>query len=129
MSGENVEVVKQLYAAFNRRDLSLDALTDDYKFVTSPEVPDAGIYRGEAAQRWLKAWIESFEELVIEAIEIIDAGDKVVVAMIQRGRPRGSQTAVEGRWWQVWTFRGGNPSRTEMFSERAEALEAAGLRE
>jgi hypothetical protein len=77
----------------------------------------------------LTAWVESFEELTVEATEIIDAGDKVVVAMLQRGRPRESQTVVEGRWWQAVTLRGGEVARIESFPERAQALEAAGLRE
>ena len=71
--------------------------------------------------------MESFEDLTIEATEVVDAGDKVVVALFQRGRPRGSQTAVEGRWWQVTTLRGGQIARSETFQERAQALEAAGL--
>jgi ketosteroid isomerase-like protein len=33
------------------------------------------------------------------------------------------------RFAQVWTFRDGLIARMEMYSERAEALEAAGLRE
>jgi hypothetical protein len=36
---------------------------------------------------------------------------------------------VEGRWWQVMTFRDGLIVRSEVFPERAEALEAAGLSE
>ena len=80
-------------------------------FVASPEPPDAGTYRGDAAVRWMTAWVESFEGHTIEATEIIDAGrDKVFVAILQRGRPRGSQTEVEGRWWTVMTLRGGSSS-------------------
>jgi ketosteroid isomerase-like protein len=33
------------------------------------------------------------------------------------------------RYYQVWSFRGGKVIRLENFRERAEALEAAGLRE
>jgi ketosteroid isomerase-like protein len=75
----------------------------------------------------MTAWVESFEGHTIEAAEIIDAGDQVLVAILQRGRPRGSQTVVEGRWWVVMTLRGGEIARAEVFPERAQALEAAGL--
>ena len=76
----------------------------------------------------MTAWVNSFEGHTIEATEIIDAGgDKVFVAILQRGRPRGSQTVVEGRWWVVMTLRGGELARTEVFPERAQALKAAGL--
>src|SRR5829696_9111806 len=49
--------------------------------------------------------------------------------ILQRGHPGGSESAVEGRWWLVVTFRQGAIARTENFSHRSEALEAAGLRE
>ncbi len=130
MSQENMEIVRTAFEQFARGDFSAWAdFPDDFEFVTSPELPDAGTYRGEAALRWLTAWVESFEELTVEATEISDAGDKVVVAILQRGRPRESETVVEGRWWQVVTLRGGEVARIESFPERAQALEAAGLSE
>jgi ketosteroid isomerase-like protein len=130
MSQENVEIVRAMHEQFARGDFSWFAdLADDFEFVTSPEVPDAGTYHGEAAQRWLTAWVESFGGHTIEATEIIDAGDKVFVAILQRGRVRGSQTVVEGRWWSVVTLREGVVARGEVFPERAQALEAAGLEE
>ncbi len=130
MSQENMEIVRTAFEQFACGDFSAWAdFPDDFEFVTSPELPDAGTYRGEAALRWLTAWVESFEELTVEATEISDAGDKVVVAILQRGRPRESETVVEGRWWQVVTLRGGEVARIESFPERAQALEAAGLSE
>ena len=130
MSQEHVEIVRGMYEQFARGDFSAWAdLPADVEFVTSPEVPDAGTYRGEAAIRWMTAWVESFEGHTMEATEIIGAGDKVLVAILQRGRPRGSQTVVEGRWWVVHTLRGGEIVRAEVVQERAHAFEAAGLRE
>jgi ketosteroid isomerase-like protein len=128
MSKENVEIVRAFYEQFARGDFSaLAELGDDFEFVTSPELPDAGAYRGEAALGWMRTWVESFDQLTMEATEIIDAGDKVVVGLFQRGRPHGSKTAVEGRWWQVVTLQGGDVVGAQTFPERAPALEAAGL--
>ena len=131
MSEENVEIVRAMYEPFARGDFSAWAdLPEDFVFVASPELPDAGTYHGDAAVRWMTAWVESFEGHKIEATEIIDAGgDKVLVAIVQRGRPRGSQTVVEGHWWVVMTLPGGELARAEVFPERAQALEAAGLEE
>jgi ketosteroid isomerase-like protein len=130
MSQENVEIVRAMFEQFSRGDFSSWAdLPDDFEFVTSPELPDAGTYRGEAASRWMTAWMKSFEGLTIEATEAIDADDKVFVGILQRGRPRGSQAAVGGRWWVVVTLREGVIARVEAFPERTPALEAAGLRE
>ena len=122
-------MVRQRFARTASGDFrfKLDELADDFEFVTSPEVPDSGTYRGEAAIRWNEAWIASFDEMTITATEIEGAGDKVFVGMLQRGRPRGADRTVEGHWWQVVTFRDGKVARAELFSQRALALEAAGL--
>ena len=133
MSQENVQALRAAFERYAHGDFSpIGALGDDFELVISPEAPDAGTYRGEEARRWLRAWVASFEEMTIEATEILDSGDKVLLGMTQRGRPPGvdPHTAlVEGHWWQVSTFREGEIVRAEMFPERAQALEAAGLGE
>jgi ketosteroid isomerase-like protein len=131
MSEENVETVRAIYEQFARGDFSAWAnLPNDFEFVASPEMPDAGTYRGQAASRFLMAWVDSFEGHTIKATEIFDGGgDKVFVEFLQHGRPRGSPAVLERRWWMVITFRGGVGVRGEVFPERAQALEAAGLSE
>ena len=75
MSQENVEIVRAMYEPFARGDFSAWAeLPDYFEFVISPELPDAGTYRGTAAARWMTAWVQSFEGHTIEATEILDAG-------------------------------------------------------
>jgi ketosteroid isomerase-like protein len=130
MSEENVDALRAAFGMYARGDFSpIGMLGDEFELVISPEAPDAGTYRGEEARRWLRAWVASFEGMTIEATEILDAGDKVFLGMTQRGRPPGSAVSVEGRWWQVSSFRGREIVRVEMFPDRAQALEAAGLRE
>src|SRR5262245_55691624 len=131
MSEENVETVRAIVDRTAQGDFSrwLDYVTDDFVFVTSPDLPDAGTYRGEAAKEWLTAWVESFVGHTIEASDFIDAGDKVFFEIFQRGRPPGSQVAVEGRWWVVNRFREGAISMFEVFDERGNALKVAGLSE
>jgi ketosteroid isomerase-like protein len=131
MSQENVEIVRAFFDPLAQGDTSrwISEVTDDFVFVTSPEVPDAGTYRGEGARRWIATWAESFEGYTVEATEFTDAGDKVFLRILQRGRPHGSQVAVEGRWWVVVTVREGVIAQAEVFLERTEALEAAGVSE
>jgi ketosteroid isomerase-like protein len=132
MSQENVEATRAAYEQYySQGDFRpfFAAITDDFEFVTAAEMPDAGTYRGERARVWMAQYIKSFDGFTQEATDIVDAGDKVVVAVLQRGRPRGSETPVESRWWQVVTFRTDGVARVQMFSRRDEALEAAGLRE
>ena len=130
MSEQNVELLRVAFDQYAHGDFSpIEALGDDFELVISPDAPDAGTYSGEEAKRWLRAWVASFEGMTIEATEILDFGDKVFLGMIQRGRPPGSAASVEGHWWQVSTFREDEIVRAEMFPERAQALEAAGLRD
>ena len=131
MSQENVEAVSAAFERFSRGDFTtaFEGMDDDFLFVTAVEMPDGGTYRGQEARDWILAYVASFDDYTQEATEILDAGDSVVVAVLQRGCPRGSDVSVESRWWQVLTFRNGSVTRTQMFSERAQALEAAGLSE
>src|SRR5688500_14768158 len=114
MSEENVGTARAMFDLFARGDFSrwYEQVTDDFVFVTSRDIPDGGTYRGEAARDWVMAWVGAFEGHTMEASEFTDVDDKVLLAIFQRGRPRGSQAAVEGRWWVVMTFRDGAVAKT-----------------
>ena len=59
--------------------------------------------------------------------EIIDAGDRVVLSAHHRGRGRGSGIKVDARLYEVYTLRRGKVIRVDEYTDRAAALEAAGL--
>jgi len=61
--------------------------------------------------------------------EFIDAGDQVVAIVHFRGRGRESGIEVDTRTYAVYTLREGKTIGMEEFTERFEALEAAGLSE
>ena len=62
--------------------------------------------------------------------EFIDAGaNKVLLQYRTYVRGTGSGAKVEFRRWCVVTMRKGRTLRNEWFTDRAEALEAAGLSE
>ena len=137
MSEENVDLVRAAYQAFSRGDFSPnDTLPGDFELVLAREMPDAGTYRGEVARRWLAAWVHSFQRLVLEPTEFMDAGDNVVVGFVQKGWVGGSDSTVELPTWGVATIRdgiGAEPpklvARIQLFTDRSAALEAAGLSE
>jgi ketosteroid isomerase-like protein len=56
-----------------------------------------------------------------------DAGERVVALLRQRGRSKATGLPVEMSLAQVWTLRDGKQTRMDMYSDRSEALEAAGL--
>ena len=73
--------------------------------------------------------MERVEDPHLEVHELTDAGDQVLAALTLRGR--GKQSGVETSWeiWHVWTLRDGRVVGHQAFTNRAEALAAAGLSE
>jgi ketosteroid isomerase-like protein len=89
-----------------------------------------GTYRGRAALLdWMKEWAAEWEEIDYRPNEFIEAGDTVVVDVLYDGRGKGSGVRVEGRFWYVFKLRDGKLLRWELYPEKTQALEAAGLRE
>jgi ketosteroid isomerase-like protein len=137
MSQENLERIRRGYDAFNRGDLASAAKDFDPNIEWKipfdlPDGPPDETYRGpEAVIRFWQNWRAAFADFRIEIEEIIDAGDKVIVFGGVRGRGAESGVDVDTPSFpQLWTFRDdGRPLRVEMFQNRAEALEAAGLSE
>jgi ketosteroid isomerase-like protein len=75
--------------------------------------------------RWKAEWADY--ELIPE--EFADGGDRVVATVRFRARGRGSGIEVDGRLYDVFTLRDGKIVRMDQFTERSEALKAAGLGE
>ncbi len=132
MSQENVEAVRAVYERWSEGDFrsSIDVFDPLVLFVMRPEFPDAGAYLGtERLAEYTRGFLEPWVRLTIEAEEITDAGDSVIVAVRQRGVGAESGAATEFGYFHLWTFRGGKVIRLESIRERPDALEAAGLRQ
>jgi ketosteroid isomerase-like protein len=132
MSEENVEAVRGVYARWSQGDFraDVDVLDPLVVFVMRPDFPDAGSYLGlERVGEYTRGFLEPWTRLTIEAEEITDSGDSVVVAVVQRGVGGGSGAATEFRYFHVWSFRGRKVIRLECVRQRADALQAVGLRE
>ena len=129
MSQENVELVRrgiesvEAFWALLDEDVVWDLGRDP-----PPDIHGVSVGRDsviEASRRYWGTW----DEYSLDADELIDAGSSVVVVVHERGRGRGSGAPFDRRWAQVWTFREGRIVRWELFGDKAEALEAAGLSE
>ena len=132
MSQENVEVALRNIEAFNRRDLRtwLATLRSDAEIDWSrSRAPHKGVYRGRREHEafWGVFW-STFEDVQLENYGFAEAGSEVVYS--QTAHLRGRQgIEVIARSTQVFTLEHGQITCLRMFQERAEALEAAGLRE
>jgi ketosteroid isomerase-like protein len=129
MSSANVELVRQLFEVYRAGDPEPFVPADpDFELVRSAKMPDGGgSFCGSAARASLTAWLDAFEEHEAMPVEFIEAGDKVVVTVLERGRPRGGTRMVQGTWMWVYTVRDGQVRRLEIYADRAEALGAVGL--
>lgn len=79
--------------------------------------------------RIIGEWIGEFDDWREEIDEIRDFGSQVYVVATQKGRGKGSGIEIETRYALLFEVRGGQITRMTMFSEPAEALAAAGVRQ
>jgi ketosteroid isomerase-like protein len=83
----------------------------------------------DEVKRFWKGLDDTFDELRLEPLEILDSGDHVATRLRYYGRGKASGAEIEEEMYhQVATFRAGRIVRMEYFGEWSEALEAAGLR-
>jgi ketosteroid isomerase-like protein len=139
MSQENAEILRRVYEAFNRwgihprgeRNPEIPPLLHpEVEFHTYAGAPEAGVYRGrEAVIAYHERVFGQFESVRIELDELLSAGDRVVVISRQHTVPRGSEAEIVQQVVDVWTIRDGLLAERKAFPTRAEALEAAGMRE
>jgi ketosteroid isomerase-like protein len=131
MSQQNVELVRKLLEVYNERTFveNTDLIDPDVVWdMSRVQLPDADSYTGRSEFRsFVEAWEEGFASEHMEAKEIVDAGDRVVVMVHHRGRGKSSGIEVNQTFAMVWTFRAGRVVRMEMYPTRADALEAAGV--
>ena len=141
MSEQNVEIVRRSvndWNAFMRSELSSDALADlfdtqiELRWHGQQTYPDTPQHlRGVAellafTEQYRDGWVD----LVGEPLELVEApGGRVFGLIRQSGRGRESGVPIVIHFFGVWTIRDGKLHQIEYFRHRAEALEAAGLRE
>jgi ketosteroid isomerase-like protein len=132
MSQENVEIARAAIDAWNRgdREAWLALWDEEAEFYPLRAQLEGESYRGhDGLERFFGELAEDFEDVRVEIDEARDGGEQVVG--IGRFRARGRVSGVDinvplGIFARV---RQGKIVYARFFSEPAEALEAAGLRE
>jgi ketosteroid isomerase-like protein len=131
MSEENIAAIRPVYEAWSKGDFTpqFDVYAPDMEWGYSPDWPDnAGmdVEIGGKSER-LREFLSPWEDWRCEAVEYIDAGDRVVVFTRYTGKGKESGFEVDTPGAHVWTMRDGKATRLEVFPTREPALEAAGL--
>jgi uncharacterized protein len=131
MSQTNLEMVKALMDAVNRRDI------DSFAALTTPDFEwfpvfaarvEGDVYRGrEGIEGFLGEVDEIWEEFRPMPEEYRDLGDRVLGLGRLRARGRGSGVPIDEPWGGIYDVRDGKISRIRTYLDHGEALRAAGL--
>ena len=133
MSRENVEVMQRFHEAFNARDVAgfVALMHPDVELVPITGRLEGTVYRGHSEVRaFLAGFDDDWEVFVTLPVEFRDFGDCVMSLGTWEARGRASGVNLSGQpgAWVAW-MRDGKITRQETFTDRAQALEAVGLRE
>lgn len=131
MSQENVAIVQTGYEHFGATgDFLPEIMHPDFVWDMSRfgGWPERQTYAGiEGAREFIADWSGAWDDWELNIEALIDAGDKVVAVLHQRGRSKATGLPVDMEFVQVWTVQERQQIRMEMYANRAEGLEAAGL--
>jgi ketosteroid isomerase-like protein len=132
MSEDNVETVRRVYERVNaQKQVPPELFDPDYEFDNTELWPDVGGVIGlEASERVMREYWETFEAYHVEIDEVVHADEHCVIDVVRDGgRMKGSDAEIWNQFVHVWTLRDGRIVRLSVHTDRARALEAAGLSE
>jgi ketosteroid isomerase-like protein len=131
MSQENVDVVRRWIETYNRRDIEalLDVSDPDIEFRSIfAGIESGGAFRGSAGvYEYFRAIDDAYEAFQVLPDEFLDAGAGVVFPARAVWTGRGSGASGTTQIVVVTWLRKSKVMRVETFTDRAEALETAGL--
>jgi ketosteroid isomerase-like protein len=134
MSKENVEVVRSIFAAWERGDYSSAEWAHPEIALVIADGPTPGRWTGVAAmaETWREA-LRAFEELHTEADEYRALDDERVLVLVHfsgRGRTSGLELGdVQMRGANLFHVRDGKVTRLVLYWDRERALADVGLEE
>jgi ketosteroid isomerase-like protein len=134
MSQQSVEVVRRVTDVMDAEGFEaalpvfLEAADSDVEWREDPAWPGSAHYRGVEQVRQVILDRMGTLEFNQQTEDLIDVDDKVVVLVRWVGRGKASGAQGELSMAMVWTVREQAITRVEFYLDRAQALEAVGLR-
>jgi hypothetical protein len=125
---QRIAILRAAYAAFNRGDIAaaVQSLDENIDWTEPTEFPGGGTYHGrEGAKQYLTNSRASVAEVISEPEQFIPAGDRIVVFVHARVRPKNSSIWQEVRLADVYLFRDLTPIQMRAFANRQSALQWA----
>lgn len=131
MGESEVAVVRGMLDAYNSGDYETATamLHEDSEFHQAAEVPDTRSYYGrDEFVRGIGRWASGFEPgFQFQPVEILDAGDRVLVRVRLRGRGRDSGVDIDQEVFQLYVTRDEQIYRLWVYWNEEEARREAGL--
>jgi ketosteroid isomerase-like protein len=130
MSEENVEIVRRIYSKVGeQKALPGEFFAPDCVTDWTDVSPDFSRLQGvDAAQQALAPCFETFDDFRVEIRDVVRLeGDRVVTALRDGGRIRGSDAEVWNHYFHAWAFGEGKVIWLSSHRDRDDALRAVGL--
>jgi ketosteroid isomerase-like protein len=140
---QNVETLRQIYEAFNDRDIEnlMEGFHPDIEIAETQDLAYAaallrvlgprfvilsGGYRGhdEVRKLWQTVW-EISEWFIVDPLEFIETEEHVVVPLVLNARAKGTGLEGEAPTAHLWSMRDARGFRLEVFADKQQALAAA----
>ena len=132
MSQENIDVVQAAFETWNANTGEPDFSFFHPELVYHPRAdePDPSAHVGrDEYERLFLGFVESFSEVTVEVLELIDAGDRVIASTVVHARLSASGADVNDAYVFVYKLRDGLIVEGWEYRTRPEALEAVRLSE
>ena len=127
MSPEDVQKLREGYASFGRGEehLFAELMHPDFRYRSREELPGGGEYEGrEVFFQRLAELRELFADIRFEPTDFIVSGDYVVATLSWSALGRGGGVRVAQGLVHVWRMSDGKAIELQVFSDKAQALEA-----
>jgi ketosteroid isomerase-like protein len=132
MSIENVNLVREAYAAFGRGEVPrvLGLLDPEVEWIESdlPEMPTRGTHRGPQAvlEGVLATVPRDWAEFNLSPEQFLDAGDHVVVTGRLRAKAKATGRSMDAPFAHVFFLRHGRVARMVNYHDTAQWLRTLG---
>jgi ketosteroid isomerase-like protein len=129
MSEENIEAIRQSFAAFNARAVEdMVAISDpDAEWIPFRAQLEGIVYRGHAGLRqFVRDMEEDWDTFRLEPLEFHERGDRVAVVAHVKALGRGSGVEIDSQAGFVFEMRAGLITRLVSYSDPAAARASLG---
>jgi len=123
--GENAELVRRCYAAFNGGSDLSEFVSPDVEYVNPEYAIEGGTRRGR--KEWRQAYRnlrESLGEAEVEIERLVESGDRVAAIIGFKFSGRGSGVPISVTQSHLFTIRDGKVVRFEWWLDPESAVEA-----